>query len=281
MGAVPHRRLPQTIADRATASIAPPASAQAARRSACASWPRCAAVRCRHQCTPPRGWQGREVRRRRTGHRRRTRRQRPRRWRACSAIACAASTSDGPDVTMKRRDVAPREFHDERRKGIGRPAAKRVAGADVQDDERVRAALTPAVASRARRARSPPVSSISTPSRAGSPASMPSGASRSHCLRTECLGPRSAGRGTTCVYIHVRPRVVYPIRVGAPLAHVNQALRGPPCRSMAMSNRSRLRRRAKAMSSRTRASPCRSGTTSTSSRLGLPRTTGSASGSTT
>ena len=124
-------------------------------------------------------------------------------------------------------------------------------------------------------------SGISTPSRAGSHASMPRGASRSHWFTTECRGRRSSARSTTWVYIHEWPALRYPIRIGAPLAQVSQAARGPPWRSIAVANRRARRRRAYDRSSRHRASPDRLGTTITSSRWGLLQTTGAAIGSTT
>src|SRR4051812_39421373 len=71
------------------------------------------------------------------------------------------------------------------------------------------------------------------------------------------------------------------MRVGALDSHANHALRGPPCRSIAMSYRSRRRRPASRRSSVIRATPARRGATITSSKCGFPRTTVRASGSTT
>src|SRR6185503_8862151 len=68
------------------------------------------------------------------------------------------------------------------------------------------------------------------------------------------------------------------MRIGAPLAHVNQAALGPPCRSIAISKRSRRSRRAIERSSRTRARPRRLGATTICERWGLPRTTSRAAG---
>ena len=62
--------------------------------------------------------------------------------------------------------------------------------------------------------------------------------------------------------------------------HVNQALRGPPCRSIATSKRSRRSRAASRTSSRSRAKPFSFGVAITSSRCGLLATIGRAAGST-
>ena len=77
------------------------------------------------------------------------RRRRPA-TRACAATASAASASDGPEVMMMRR---ARIVGGELRRHLGerrrRPAAERIAGADVQHDRCGADSPTPAAARRA------------------------------------------------------------------------------------------------------------------------------------
>ena len=208
----------------------------------------------------------------------------PRRTRASRAIRAAASRSDGPELNTIRRRGPPRasaaavsakNSSGQRRNGF--PALTCIITSSS-------VSATPARASRSRIRVSASGSSamvIRSRARSGRPPDQPGMASRrSHWFSTECLGRRSRARGAIRVYIQPRPLMSYPIRSFAPLAQASHALRGPPCRSSVRSNRSRLNRRASAMSSRSRRQPRRRGATITSSSSGWPLTMAAAAGST-
>ena len=221
-----------------------------------------AAARCRPQCTPPRGRPARGARRGRT-RRCRARvgasgaelRPRPRRRSRARRRA-----SDGPDVRMMRRArVAPRQLRTisatndsagQRRNGLPALTCMTTSGW---------LGAMPAVAQpRARRApRRAGSSAISTGSRAGS---RRVDAERRRAGPTDSA-PSGAASGrrraaTTCVYIQRAARRSCSRCASARRSpSVSQALRGPPCRSIATSKRSRRSRRASARSSRRRRQP--------------------------
>ena len=208
----------------------------------------------------------------------------PSRLRAAVAIRTAASRSDGPELSTIRREVP-------RAASVVTRSAKKASGhrrngfpALTWTTITSSAAPTPARSRRVRmRASALASSAISTASRSGSASSRGrpgSASSRSHWFNTECRGRRSRARGTIRVYIQARPRMSYPMRSRAPLAQVSHALRGPPCMSIATSNRSRRSRRTSERSSSSRLAPRLRATTITSSRWGLLITTGAASCST-
>ncbi len=205
-------------------------------------------------------------------------------WRAAAPIRAAASRSEGPELSTIRRcgELAAKPDTSVANAGSGHllngfPALTCTTTSSS-------AGATPAASSRRSTCRAASTSiRISTPSRSGEGASVghPSiASSRSHWLTTECRRRNARGLGTARVYIHVRPGISYPIRVGARESHASQALRGPPCRSMTMSYRSRRSRPARRRSSASRLRPALRGATMTLSRWGFSRTTGSACGST-
>ena len=188
-----------SIAARATAPIAPATSVRTARRWAPCWSRRCAAVRCRRRCTAPRDRTARAARPAKTRRIQSTRSRsagasRPR---APSTTRAAASRSDGPgrddDAASGVGRRAPRPLG----KRALRPAPKRVAGADVHDDEpigrRHTGAREPSGDARGRRG----IDGHLHRDRArGSGGAMPSGVSRSHWFSTAWRGRSSRGRAT-------------------------------------------------------------------------------------
>ena len=192
--------------------------------------------------------------------------------------------SDGPELrTMRRAAVAARQPRDEPREGRFRPSPERVARAHVRHDDSCRADAHARAASRAHiRASAAASSAISTGSphriRPAPRATRRSPSSRSHWFSTECLGCRSA-RPVDRPRVHpppsldvvadraaarpARPRQPRAARAAVKVDHEVEPLAPQPPRERT--------------SSATRLHPAACGTTITSSRCGLPVTTGAAS----
>ncbi len=180
--AVPHRPRLRRPRDRARAAIAPAASARTGRRSGCASWQRCAADRCRRRCT---------ARARLTSAASSGRSNSPQCTmrepstdgvpRATRVTRSTASASEGPDViTTCMRFGQVGQSRGQRRESIGRPAAERVARADVQHRDCRRVGDAGLAEARVDARHGVGASGICTASAAGSGASIPSGPSKSH-----------------------------------------------------------------------------------------------------
>ena len=200
-----------------------------------------------------------------------------------SAIWRAASASDGPDVRRIRRAGSRRtsasvtawnEASGQRRNGLPALTWITTSGVLGADAGRAQPRVGPGGGRRDRRPSRPR-------RRPGRAAAMPSGASRSHWLRTEWRGRRSGARATRLVYIQPRPldvvadasrRAAGPGEPAAarPAVQVDGHVEARAPQPSAPG----ARRRA------SRASPRGLGATMTSLRWGLPVTIGAAAGST-